>query len=89
MLGPLLHEFKWRMDQFDLLAAGSVAGHIIECGCQATGGNFTDWKLAAYSKNGGYSNMGYPIVEVSPDGSFVVTKPVNTGGIVSTLSVGE
>ncbi|KAI3654162.1 hypothetical protein MP228_000881 [Amoeboaphelidium protococcarum] len=89
VLGPLLHEFKWQMDQFDLLAAGSVAGHIIECGCQATGGNFTDWKLAAYSKNGGYSNMGYPIVEVSPDGSFVVTKPDNTGGIVSTLSVGE
>ncbi|KAL8277746.1 hypothetical protein RQP46_009868 [Phenoliferia psychrophenolica] len=81
---------KWDIEKdFDLLASGSLAGHIIECGAQATGGNFTDWREAAFSKNGGWANMGYGIVEVSKDGSFVVTKPAGTGGVVSRLSVGE
>ena len=71
------------------LSPGSLAGHIIECGCQATGGNFTDWKLSAYSTHGGWANMGYPIVECFADGSFIVTKPKETGGIVSVASVGE
>jgi hypothetical protein len=84
-----MHEFKWSMSDYDLLASGSLAGHIIECGCQATGGNFTDWHLPANSAHGGWSNMGYPIVECHKDGSFVVTKPPATGGIVSVASVGE
>ncbi|TPX56508.1 hypothetical protein SpCBS45565_g08387 [Spizellomyces sp. 'palustris'] len=89
VLGPLLHEFAWSPTSYDLLASGSLAGHIIECGCQATGGNFTDWELSAHSANGGWSNMGYPIVQVYRDGSFDVTKPPGTGGIVSVASVGE
>jgi hypothetical protein len=89
VLGPLMHEFKWSATDYDLLSAGSLAGHIIECGCQATGGNFTDWKLSAFSPNGGWSNPGYPIVNVHPTGEFVVSKPSQTGGIVSVHSVGE
>lgn len=57
VLGPLMHEFQWKVTDYDKLASGSLAGHIIECGCQATGGNFTDWKQSAYSKNGGWSIM--------------------------------
>jgi hypothetical protein len=89
VLGPLMCEFGWNVNDYDLLAAGSVAGHIIECGCQATGGNFTDWKISAFSPNGGWSNMGYPIVEVQKDGKFIVTKPPSTGGIVTVASVCE
>ncbi|KAI9342500.1 hypothetical protein DFJ73DRAFT_661552 [Zopfochytrium polystomum] len=89
VVAPLIHRFGWRADAWDLLAAGSLAGHIIECGCHATGGNFTDWRLSAFTDGGGWSNMGYPIVEVSADGSFVVTKPPNTGGLVSVHTVTE
>ncbi|KAJ3277700.1 hypothetical protein HK104_003043, partial [Borealophlyctis nickersoniae] len=89
VLGPLMYEFSWPPTSYDLLASGSLAGHIIECGCQATGGNFTDWHLSAYSPNGGWANMGYPIVEVRRDGSFDVTKPAGTGGVVTVASVGE
>ena len=83
-LGPLIHHFGWTMDQYDQLAGGSLAGHIIECGCQATGGLFTDWQSVP-----DWAHIGYPIVEVAADGSFTVGKPAGTGGLVSPATVGE
>lgn len=83
-LGPLLHEFGWDLRDFDRLAAGSLAGHIIECGAQASGGLFTDWREVP-----DWDNIGYPIAEVSADGSFIVTKPKGTGGLVSVGTVSE
>jgi hypothetical protein len=69
---------------FDRLAGASLAGHIIECGCQATGGLFTDWDTVP-----DWAHIGYPIVEVAEDGSFTVTKVPGTGGLVSPATVGE
>ncbi|CAB4493180.1 DUF1446-domain-containing protein [Rhizophagus irregularis] len=90
VVGPLIHEFKWDPhNDWDKLASGSLAGHIIECGCQATGGNFTDWEESAFSDNDGWINIGYPIVECLENGNFFVTKPKGTGGIVTTATVGE
>jgi hypothetical protein len=83
-LGVLLHEFGWAAGDYDRLAAGSLAGHIIECGCQATGGLHTDWDRVP-----DWANMGYPIVQCREDGSFVVTKPPGTGGLVTPATVGE
>jgi hypothetical protein len=84
-LGPLVHEFGWARDGWDLIAAGTVAGHIIECGAQCSGGNLLkDWRRVR-----GLENPGFPIVEASADGSFVVTKHPDTGGVVSVASVTE
>ncbi|KAF9430518.1 hypothetical protein BGZ76_000807 [Entomortierella beljakovae] len=90
VLGPLIHEFGWNpLKDYDQMAGASLAGHIIECGCHTTGGNFTDWELSANSAHGGYANMGFPIVECFANGDFVVTKPAETGGLVSVGTVTE
>ena len=84
VLGPLIHEFGWAEDDFDKLSAGSLAGHLIECGAQCTGGLFTDWELVP-----GWDDMGFPIAECSSDGTIVIGKPDDTGGLVSPASVAE
>ena len=83
-LGALMHAFGWKAGEFDLLAAGSLAGHIIECGCQATGGLHTDWQSVP-----DWAGIGYPVVECYDDGHFIVTKPPGTGGLVNPATVGE
>ena len=83
-LGVLMHEFAWVPTDYDALAAGSLAGHIIECGCQATGGLHTDWDTVP-----DWANIGYPIVECRADGSFTCTKPAGTGGLVTPAVIAE
>lgn len=83
-LAPMIHEFGWAMDDWDRMAAGIVAGHIIECGAQASGGNLTDWQQVR-----SFRAIGYPIIEMAADGSFVVTKHKRTGGLVCAKSVKE
>ena len=84
-LGPIFHEFGWSPEDWDKVASGTVAGHIIECGAQASGGNL----LRGWRSVKGMENPGFPIVEASSDGSFVVTKHPGTGGVVSVASVKE
>jgi len=83
-LGILMHEFAWSPSDYDLLAAGSLVGHLLECGPQSTGGLYTDWEEVP-----DWPNIGYPIAECSPDGRFVVTKPAGTGGLVTRGTVAE
>jgi Acyclic terpene utilisation family protein AtuA len=83
-LGACIHAFGWRADDLDLLAQGSLAGHLLECGTQVTGGNFTDWREV-----GEFADIGYPLAEIRADGVFSLFKPEGTAGVVSTLSVGE
>lgn len=83
-VGPAMHAFRWAWDDWDALAAASVAGHLIECGAQVTGGLLTDWRSVP-----GYGNIGYPIAVVCEDGSFRITKPDGTGGVVDRRTVSE
>ncbi|MBO0496376.1 acyclic terpene utilization AtuA family protein [Pseudomonas sp. Marseille-Q1929] len=82
--GALVHAFNWSWHDYDRLAQAALAGHIIECGAQCTGGNFTDWRDVP-----DYAHIGFPIVDVSADGAFTVSKVAGTGGLISELSVGE
>ncbi|MBY9068148.1 DUF1446 domain-containing protein [Hyphomonas sp. WL0036] len=83
-LAPLVHEFGWRTDDWDQLSQGSLAGHLIECGCQGAGGLFTDWDQVP-----GWDDMGFPVAVCEPDGRFEITKLPGTGGLISPLSVAE
>lgn len=83
-LGPLIHEFGWLPDDYDRLAAGSLIGHLLECGAQASGGIFSDWREVS-----DYSDIGYPIAECRADGTAVITKPEGTGGLVTVGTVAE
>jgi hypothetical protein len=82
VLAPLIYEFGWSFDDFDKMAAGTVAGHILECGAQCTGGNYTHWQDVK-----DMARIGYPVVEASADGSFVVTKHEGTGGLVNIETI--
>jgi hypothetical protein len=83
-LGPMIHEFGWKRDDWDRLSAGTIAGHTIECGAQCTGGNCQiDWETIDYA------DIGYPIVEAEPDGTFTITKHAGTGGRVTVPSIKE
>ena len=83
-LAPMIHEFGWSFEDYDLMATGTIAGHIIECGGQVSGGNFTDWETVE-----DLVNIGFPIIEAHPDGTFYVTKHAGTGGLVSEMTVKE
>jgi hypothetical protein len=84
VLAPLIAEYGWGEQAWDLLAAGTVAGHILECGAQCTGGNFSRWWEVE-----GWDRLGYPVAEIAPDGTFVVTKHQGTGGLVTVDTVAE
>jgi hypothetical protein len=84
-LAPMIHEFTWKTDDWNLLASGIAAGHVIECGTQATGGNCTaDWQSTP-----DFAHIGYPLIEASADGTMVITKHEGTGGRVSRATVTE
>ena len=84
-LAPMIHEFGWATDDWNRMAAGTIAGHIIECGAQSSGGNYMeDWRGVP-----DMANVGFPIIEASPSGEFFVTKHAGTGGRVSRGTVAE
>jgi hypothetical protein len=82
-LAPAMHELGWSAEDWDCLSAGSIAGHIIECGAQATGGLWCNWSESSLA------DVGYPIAELSEDGSFTISKPPGTGGAVNIETVSE
>jgi hypothetical protein len=84
VLGPLLHEFGWSDGDHDLLSAGTLLGHLVECGPQGVGGLFTDWDTVP-----GWDDMGYPLLECRPDGTAIISKPDGTGGLVTPATVAE
>jgi hypothetical protein len=84
-LGACIHAFGWQLDDFDKLAQASLAGHILECGTQATGGNYTDWEAVIDT----LPEAGYPIAEIQANGDMVITKPEGTGGAVTVGTVAE
>jgi len=84
VLGVLAHEFQWAWNDWDCLAAGTLAGHVIECGAQATGGLFTDWHLVP-----DWAHMGYPVIDCEPNGTFTLSKPTGTGGLIHRGAVSE
>jgi len=83
-LGPCIHEFGWKDQDYDLLAAGTLAGHITECGAQCTGGNYSRWQDVP-----NMANVGYPIIEMHPNGKFCITKHENSGGLINRETIGE
>ena len=84
LLGIAIHEFGWSMQDYDLLAQASLAGHLVECGAQATGGLFTDWERVP-----DWANIGYPLVRMTADGLFELYQPDHAGGLVTRQTVGE
>ena len=83
-LAPMIYEFGWKFDDYDKISAGTIAGHIIECGGQVSGGNFTDWE-----KVENYVDLGFTIIEAYPNSDFFVTKHEGTGGLISEMTVKE
>ena len=83
-LGPCIYEFGWKNQDYDLLAAGTLAGHITECGAQCTGGNYSRWQDVP-----NLANVGYPIIEMHPNGEFCITKHENSGGLINRETIGE
>jgi hypothetical protein len=83
-VAPIMHQFPWMWDDWPRLAAATVAGHLIECGAQATGGMWCN-----YDEAPDLANVGYPLVDVDPDGSFTITKPAGSGGAVNVETIGE
>jgi len=84
VVGPCIYEFGWGRDDFDKLASATVAGHILECGAQCTGGNHSKWQNVK-----GFSNIGYPIAKVEENGDFDIIKPENSGGLINRETVIE
>lgn len=82
VVAPMMYEFGWSWDDYDKIAAATVAGHIVECGAQCTGGNFTNWQQVP-----NMAKIGYPVIEATPSGEFTVTKHDNTGGLVNVQTV--